>query len=215
MKDVDIIDVIESIFMIKNVDGVLVHFDLYDFQKFIISDMVDNKYIDLYTARQVGGTKLAIAYLLAIAMMTKSSMMVVGRNIRTSIRLLRIIREELLSKTNLIDFDNSDNEHITLVDGVLIASPQYYDTNQLSYDMALIDEYKSCHLDNLLSDKISKASIVIATNPQKPKKYIENCHNFKTITIPWYVIRERDLQWKHEMKKHHISNEFWNEEFVK
>jgi hypothetical protein len=217
---------------IITLDEGLVPFNMYDFQKDMISTFHDNRFSIVKCPRQVGKTTTAVAYLLWTVLFKDSQSIAVlanrGETARAILGKLQLAYENLpiWMQQGVVEWNKG---RIELENGsVIIASSTSGSAARSgSFNIVFLDEFAFVP-SNIAYDFITsvypvitagtKTKIIIVSTPNGMNLFyklwtdaVNNKNNYVPFEIHWSMVPGRDDAWKEETIKNTSEHQFRQE----
>ena len=197
------IDLIETYFTRIDISNGRVPLKLRKFQKEVI-DSTYNKPTMLYHSRQSGGTTTVVSLALSHAVLNPNKTTMILTNKVDSVNEIR--------KTLLSTFDPmaalQPSIEINTKDKVKYSNGSIIHFNSIKsnclkgieVDLLIIDNATFCELDDFLNSIISSLNPkkILFTGCKNENKALDNyikSNNFNIITVPFYEVEGRDINW--------------------
>lgn len=213
----DVIYFVETYMRIINIDRGLIEFKLYDYQKEMITAMVDNRYTILSTARQVGKSSVTCAFILWYILFNADKTVALlankGETAREILGKIQLAYQHLpkwlqqgVTEWNKGSFELENNSRI-IAAATSSDNIRGYSINMVFIDEAAFvenwDEFFTSVYPTISSGAASKLILVstpnglnhfyhIWTNAQLGK------NSYKPIMVHWSAVPGRDETWKQD-----------------
>jgi hypothetical protein len=208
---------VQTYMKIVSVDDGLVPFNMYDYQKEMITSIHENRYTILATARQVGKSVTMCAYILWYIIFNQDKTVAIlanrGETAREILGRVQLAYEKLPKwiQHGVVEFNKGsfelENNSRVLAAASSSSSIRGYSINLLMIDEAAFvpnfDEFFTSVFPTISSGKTTKAVLVSTPNGLNSfyKLYrdsINGNNDYKAITVTWDKVPGRDEKWKEE-----------------
>jgi len=213
----DIIYFLKNYVQVIHVDKGLVPFDLYDYQEELINTLNDNRYVIVKSARQSGKSVTSLGYILHYVLFNKTKIVgLLANKASTSRELLGRLQTAYqhlpkFLQQGIVEW-NKGNLELENGSKIIASSTSSSAIRGYSFSLLFLDEF--AFVQRTIADAFIKSvyptissgkdtKIIMVSTPNGYNLFykfwndaVEGNNQFKTFTIHWTSIPDRDKEWR-------------------